>query len=296
MTVINRHTLPTTPDDTGWRVARQHFSTVRQLGEAFTELRMTDVAMFCAEGDTRHVPQAKALVSKLTRNVESHQLVWKRAVVGRRVDVAAHLAGDPRSMWAKPRVSTDSAPVTIVTNLLPSGGTSDESQIARGAAIVALILKLRERRSVKLRIYADIGDEQSMTGSVVSCELDTSTIDVSRLMALIATPELTRGGMYRLTNAVAGSAHHGGWLRGHWPSHQAGNYYGNPMTGTLAQQYRRRTGTYNETLVRRDVNIKTAPADTLVIPALGYGDPIAADSEKWINRQLDQFLGEKHAR
>lgn len=290
MGIINRNSLPDTPDDTGWRVTRQHFKSVRQLGEAFTELRMTDVADYCANGDTRNVAQAKALVSKLTRNIDSHALRWTRAVVGKRVDVAAYLAGDPRSMWARPRVATDDAPVQIVTNLLPSGGTSDDAQIARGAALVALILKLRERRSVKLRIYADIGNEQTMTGSVMTCDIDTSTVDVSRLMALVATPELTRGGTYSITNALCGN-HHGGWLRGHWPSHQAGYHYGTAVTGTLKQQYRRRTGTYNETLVRRDVGVSANTQDVLVVPALGYGDPIAADSEAWINRQLDYFLG-----
>jgi hypothetical protein len=216
------------------------------------------------DGDASLVARAKEIMSALTVVLPTTRAVRRTSIAGSRVNVPAYLAGLPKAFYATDRKHSDTTPVRIWVNVLPSGGCSRDQLLKRGAVISALVMRLSKTRLVSLTAYADQPASDGK-GTVVSWNIPTAPMNLAQLCASLSQPDLVQGTcMY--ASAVLNTRINGGWLRGHCPA------YG-----------------YNETLVRSDLG---ASQKDVVLPALYLTDDCINNPVQWIERELSRINGE----
>jgi hypothetical protein len=135
------------------------------------------------------------------RNVED--------VVGALPNVPAFLAGAPQSMRRKQRAVSESAPISVITDVTSSAAISASDLLKRGAALLAFVRVLSAHRAVTL--WCGIGlDGKGGGSSMVLWRIDTAPLDLARAAHLLSAPSVSRGLGYGLSYKL-----HGG--RGGWP-------------------------------------------------------------------------------
>jgi hypothetical protein len=213
-------------------------------------------------GDTSGVELINQYMKMVSANLPTLERQWKADVAGFFPNVPAFLAGEPESMWRFEHDISDTVPVRIWVNCLPSGGNTNQEIYKRGAAICALAMLLSERRSmVRICPYADLARDDSRMGSLTSYEL-SNPLNLAEVCAALANPETSRT-LTGALNVRVNTRGTGGWLRGHCP----GNYY-------------------SDAQCRLDLN---AGPDDIIIPAAYFGDKIIADPVAWLHNAIKPY-------
>lgn len=218
-----------------------------------------------ANGDDALIEQTRDIMKQLHANLPTTTRQWTNSPVGFFPNVPAYLAGEPENMFTVQRNNSDTSPVRIWVNVLPSGGCDRETLLKRGAVLVALAQLLLERRSlVRISCYGDQPAYPSK-GVIISWDLPTSPLNLSMLCTSLGYPEVVQGVTYAACHTIHGNVT-GGWLRGHCPG-----YF------------------YNETLVRQDLG---AEDEDVIIPAAFLGDELHNRPIDFLHRELTRILGE----
>lgn len=106
-------------------------------------------------GQESLVPKAEALLEKIDAAVETPHCEWLPSIYGAYPIVPEYLANSPECMRHKTQVPTDVAPVSVYVSTTCSGSIEDDVMLARGVAILALIMKLQAIRPIDLYMLAE---------------------------------------------------------------------------------------------------------------------------------------------
>lgn len=220
------------------------------------------------EPDSEMVSQVRDIMKQLQAQLPTTQRNWASAPVGFFPNVPAYLAGEPENMFTYQRANSDTSPVRIWVNVLPSGGCDRTTLMKRGAVLVALANLLLERRSmVRITCYGDqpAHSKKSYTGTIISWDLPTSPLSLSTLCTSLGYPEVVQNVTFKACHTIDKGVT-GGWLRGHCPGYS-----------------------YNEKQVRADLG---ADDEDVIIPAAFLGDQLHNKPVDFLHRELTRILGD----
>lgn len=273
--------------DTATEVRRRHFPNIAEFVNFLENAPSTDNTptytpsyisqgiKLAKYGDTSLVQRATDLMSKLNSQLPTTERNWHLSPVGFFPSVPDYLSGNPENMWRIESDPSDSSPVKIWVNILPSGGCSRDQLLNRGATLVALLMLLQKRRpQVSLVAYADqpcdsYYDRQSKTrrkpGVILAVNMPTNPLIISQICTFMGHPEVCQNIAMHAATLIDPNIN-GGWLQGHCPT------YG-----------------YDEAKVRIDLG---ASPDDVVLPALHLYDPDIDNPVGFINRELARILGD----
>lgn len=266
-------------------VIHRHFSNPTNFADYMTENQAGNTSPWysggslargiklLAHGDDDLIEQTREIMKQLHANLPTTQRQWQTAPVGFFPNVPAYLSGEPENMFTVQRNNSDSSPVRIWVNVLPSGGCDRPTLLKRGAVLVALAQLLLERRSlVRITCYGDQpasglnpDGKTYAKGVIVSWDLPTSPLNLSMLCTSLGYPEVVQNVTFTACHSIHNGVT-GGWLRGHCPGY-----------------------TYNEGKVRQDLG---AEDEDVIIPAAFLGDELHNKPVDFLHRELTRILGE----
>jgi hypothetical protein len=216
---------------------------------------------YAAFGNDNLVPEAERYIEQLNTDMEVKRPEWIPSPAGAFPSVPDYCRGLPCSMRRQSFEPNDNAKINIIVTTTCSGGIDAKTQAKRGAAILALIIKLAAARPIALYHLAtthgvDNGETLLLT------ELNTAPLDLAS-----ACYVLTSAGFDRyITHHVA---YHLNGFNGSWPK----NYEGKE------EQF------YRELIPRLGFN----PADTIFVKPTYLTDPIVSKPLLWVTEQIERF-------
>lgn len=218
-------------------------------------------------GDTKLVPRAQALLSKLETSIQVPKRTWEPSPSGAFCIVPELLSGTPTPMRRIVQTRDDRAPIDIYVVLSCSAGIKAETLMQRGIVILALALALSRSRPISLHVV-DIGNgNYDGTGeTTLTARINTAPLDLARACYVLTSAGFVRRLMYGLEQKL------NGWSGG-WPEPRAGWSYSNPAP-------------YYEKLKRQ---VSRDPSRCLLIPGAQYGDELLSQPLVWIKKQVDYF-------
>jgi len=177
-----------------------------------------DCVSYTRKGDLSHVEKSDKLLARF-ESLAPMRGAWARMahVTGSSPIVTNAIIGHPLSMRRRVRIASESAPLSIVVDLVSSGAFEAEILRKRGAIILALVRALSALRPVELivggaALAADVKDNDH-AASHVWMKLDTSPLDLARAAHVFGSPAFARGLLYSVISEQVKSD--GGFLR--WP-------------------------------------------------------------------------------
>ena len=214
-------------------------------------------------GNTKLVPLAEEMLTKLDTMIETTRLVWDRSPAGAFCCVPDVLAGLPTPMRRQVHQKDEHAPITIFAICSSSGGIGADILTKRGIAILAFVMALSRVRPVEL-YHLDIGGgrKDGSGETIVSARINTAPLDLATACYVLTSSGFTRRMVYGLEEKLNGDA-------GSWPK----GYYSAP-------------GGYNAKLKKMLV---ADPERCLIIDAARYNDDLIVKPIEWINKQIKHF-------
>jgi hypothetical protein len=217
------------------------------------------------QGNTDLVPQAEALVDRLTVDAQRDMRTWLPSRAGAYPVVGEYLAGRPECMRRMTPDLSDRAPIRLYVELTSSAGVSASDMVKRGTAILALTLLLNMQRSVELHVL--VGLDASADGNKASfcvVPLGTSPIDISLACNALTSVGFTRSMGYGMLTMSPESRAMGGW---EW--------------GLSPESERNRT----EYVKKLRSALSASPQD-IIIPPIHMYDPALRDPLGFVQRSL----------
>jgi hypothetical protein len=124
-------------------------------------LSFSEARRLATVGDDSYVKKAEALINQLDVDAPiTKAFASIHSPYGGRVNLGDWLVGSPTPMRRRVRVSSDIGPIKIIVSTTCSAGIDAEVMEKRGAAILALLLKLQQVRPVQLYLLAELHGEQ----------------------------------------------------------------------------------------------------------------------------------------
>lgn len=162
-------------------------------------------------GEESLVPKAEELLDKIDAAVETPHSEWIPSIYGAYPIVPEFLANNPECMRHRTQVPTDAAPVSIYVSTTSSGSIDHNVMLARGVAILALVMKLQAIRPIDIYLLAEThGQTDGELLQVI--RIPTQPVNIS-----VAAFVLSRVGWARhLTYNVARMVDK---FNGSWPRH-----------------------------------------------------------------------------
>jgi len=206
--------------------------------------------------------RARELFDQLTDAMpETARPSWDLSVAGQFPCVPAYLAGVPDCMYRRDSRKTDSAPLRVFASIGVSGGITAADAERRGAAVLALCMKLEAVRPVELYLYSDMGGSGYACTPIV--RVQTQPLDLASASYAMANIATLRRICFRFVDYHTNNLWQGGWAWDLDPSHSVARDATRAAVG--------------------------ATADDLVIPAMYVDDPCVTTPVEWINRQLNRY-------
>lgn len=262
------------------RVARECSSMSHATGctpqNSWTGKRFSfaDTCNAIERGDITGVAASDALLAKLESAMPSmHSKAWTVTddVAGALPNIGAFLSGHPMNMRRRARTLSQQAPLVILADLTLSAGISGEQMRGRGAAILALVRILSERRPVEL--WATVGVGSLQTCFYVMARIETSPLDLARAAHVLTEPSACRGVGY----AIGQKAHEDGTL--------ATRGWGGGWGYSSAETYRQHAA---DSMLR----VISPGSDALYMAAAHVRDAAIEKPVEWIVAMLKKYGGE----
>ncbi len=211
------------------------------------------------------VPQAEALLGKLTVALDIPHDAWERSVSGAYPVVAEYLAGAPDPMRRRVRVNSDKAPVRIVVDLTSGCMITAAALVKRGVACLALAMAVAQDHAVELWAFQaqsdkNVEDSDHQAGTMWLVARSGEPLDLARAACALGSVALVRGVGYALNCEQVGE-YIGGWAFG-GPHHRPERY---------------------EQCAREALGLQ--PADVFIRPPTSE-DPLAEKPVEFIQAQL----------
>ena len=145
-------------------------------------------------GCPQYVECASALVDQITTalNQDGDRIRWKLSAHGARPSVPATLAGLPLTMWRKQPTADETQPLRIFVNSSSAASVSAEQLIERGAAVLAMAMKLAAERPVELYAITTLGGAGIYHADITCTAIGTNPIDIQAASFALASPLFLR--------------------------------------------------------------------------------------------------------
>lgn len=180
--------------------ARAQFSKKTHAKEWSGNLSYDDAIARCETGDLAAVPASEKLLEKIETLVpESRSWRTFDAPVGAVPNIPQFLAGNPYNMRMRKRTASASAPLSIVVELVASGGIDADDCMKRGVAMLALVRMLSNIRPVELWTVIAIGKRSQR--SSICLRLDTAPLDLAHAAHILSHPSVFRMVGYKSLSA-----------------------------------------------------------------------------------------------
>lgn len=152
----------------------------------------------CHIGDLIQAEKSNTYLEKLEHLTSFDSSIYKvsNQVSGGVVDVPSWLKNVPPHMRQRRRLETPLGPLTVVVDISSSGGISNDKMLKRGAAVLALVRLLSEKRPVTLYAGTGVGNGINYAFNGVYFPLDTAPIDLARAAYILDGTAVARGLCY----------------------------------------------------------------------------------------------------
>lgn len=162
---------------------------------------------YCSHGASeKEMEPARKLMDKIDASFrEREKHAWLPSVAGAYPIVPEYLMGMPENMRMQQPQEDETAPIRIFIEPTVSSGVSNEELVNRGAAIAALAMRLSEERAVELYVCNGLNAANSRTGVVSAVRLDTSPINLSQIIAVLADESFIRQIVFSHTSYHSGA-------------------------------------------------------------------------------------------
>lgn len=214
-------------------------------------------------GDDSMVADAERIMTQIEAIAdETVRREWVSSPCGAYPVVPEAIAGFPTPMRQLSHVASEYAPVSVYVNTVMSGGISHAQIMRRGAAILALVLKLQETRPVNLFVTIEVQVKRTNLRMVIP--IDSQPFSVAVACNALMSTGFTRALGYRMA--------------------------GPKDTVDWPDEYRTvNTSSPRYTPIARGI---LGLADTdLYIPPMYLEDPLLNDPIKWINDRIKDCNG-----
>lgn len=212
------------------------------------------------KGDLSGVAASDALLEEMEYPLATERRTWEDAMAGAIPNVPAFIAGRPLAMRRKIRAASDAAPIAIIADLSTSGSIDAKQARRRGAAILALVRALSQRRPIELWVTAGLDANYGEDAGFISVRIDTAPLDLAHAAHALTHVGFPRRILYGLAKEFGFS--------GQWPfnSHRA--------------------------LTRSEMEACFAPAfahasETLCLPGIHGHDESLTNPQEWLRKQIE---------
>jgi hypothetical protein len=220
-------------------------------------------------GDLSGVAKSDALLARFENNVPAtHRPQWQDSFAGAFPNVGAAILDRPMAMRRRVRATNEGAPIAIVVDIGAASHIKKEQIAKRGAAVLALLRILSQRRPVELWAGAVLDADNSRNASAHFCRIDTAPLDLARAAFILTRAEAIRGTLWACANV------HG--FQGHTP-YGAGQAHSKHTAELLGPAF---TGT----------------TDTIFLGRINHHEDESINNpEAWIERKLKEALPDEAA-
>jgi len=166
--------------------------------ESFSDSKINAI-----HGRLEGMTEAEEMIDQINaENVTSCQQSFIPNVAGALPIVPAAIAGSPFSMLQKVDLVSMSAPIRIFASCATSWGVSASDLSKRGAAILALILKLQEVKPVELYVIGELEGNSKNGGSAIPCvKIEATPLDTTAASYALTSPAFLRHLCFELTGS-----------------------------------------------------------------------------------------------
>ena len=210
-------------------------------------------------GDSRYVQEAMTLIDQLDLAMpETKMFRTIASPYGGRCNFGDWQTGSPTPMRRRVRATTDYGPLKVIVATTCSQGITANTMRQRGAAILALLLKLQELRPVELYLLAEMfGCTEGWHYQLIRVE--SKPLDTSIAGFVLANVGFARHLTYELGRVLDN-------FNGSWPSDYRQSDYASRR--------------------RERLNLQD---DDIVIPEVYITDTLVTQPIKWITERLAQY-------
>jgi len=221
------------------------------------------------DGHPEGVRASEAFLSEFSdMDFNSRRWLTIDSVAGGAPNLGAYLAGSPVSMRRRQKIATETAPLTILCDMVSSGGIDAHQLKMRGAAVLALVRMLTAVRPVVVYGVGGLSALQNTGESAFAMIRMDDPLDLSRAAFFLAHPAAQRGLLYQAIHHKVAALPCGG----SWP-------YGN------VDKYREHGAKLYAAAVGAD------PADCLFLPPVFMKDELLTQPVKWLRDMLARYGG-----
>jgi hypothetical protein len=230
-----------------------------------------DTARLIRSGDLRSVERARGLLDKIFAELPpTERADWTPSPAGAYPIVPEFLAGHPEPMRARRIDANASNPVRLWACLTCSAGVKQDTLRKRGAAMMALLLKLAEIRPVEL--WAVVFMDSPIDGEgVIAIRLPSDPLSEAHCAYALTSSGFTRGFGYD-------------YIRAHWRS--SGSWPHDFKYGGDNRKY----------LDALKIRLGGEPHDLMIEPAKMSNEKISTDPVGWVNDQIRAILAAQENR
>lgn len=232
-----------------------------------------DTARLIRSGDPAAVERARGLLDKIFAELPATERAdWTPSPAGAYPIVPEFLAGHPEPMRARRIDANASNPVRIWACLTCSAGVTQSTLRKRGAAMMALLLKLAEIRPVELWavIFMDSPIDAHGEG-VIAIRLPSDPLSEAHCAYALTSSGFTRGFGYD-------------YIRAHWKS-----------SGSWPREFKY-SGNNRKYLDALKLRLGGELHDLMIEPAKASNERITTDPAGWVNDQIRDILAAQENR
>lgn len=218
---------------------------------------------YAIRGNTDYVKHAEELIDKLDFEMpETKQFKTIRSPFGGRVCFSDWQQGSPDPMRRKVKRASDMGELKIIVSTTSSAGVPFKDMETRGAAILALLLKLQQVRPIQLYLLTELDGSGGWHHQMIRVESQPLALGVAAFA--LCNVGFARHLTYEFARVKDGS--HGAW--------PAGYEYGNSSSRTY------------ENLVRERCQLR--PED-FYIKSVYHGDLVIRNSVQWLADHVKKY-------
>lgn len=242
-------------------VAKRRFAKESAAASAWAEMEREEAITAALNGDDSFVPGAMSVLEAVDAAIPP--TVGRgsvRSPYGGRVDMSDWLTGSPTPMRRKARRETETGTVRVFLPFGPSASLGSAVLGPRGNAIMALVMKIQQTRSVELYLYDETQDDtNSQIPYYFLIGVDCRPLSLAHVGFAISHPAFFR-------HLGLAAEHEMGARAERWPMDMHGESYA----------------------ARRDSRLDIQPCDVLLSSATDW-NPLIRQPIEWIKSELQRI-------
>lgn len=147
----------------------------------------------CTHGILEGIKDSQKIIDDIQDNsIETVKPQWLNSIAGAFPNVPAFLAGENECMFNLGCDVSETAPIKVIIGLTSSRGVDERDLRKRGAAILALVMKLAEVGPVEAWAYIEL-DRDSREANLIMVRINTAPINLSVANYMLSHAAFTRG-------------------------------------------------------------------------------------------------------